>query len=191
MRRVVRWTPADRSGFASNKVVEAYRAAGRDRSVPTDVVPDEPDLDHGPDQAALHGGVVAELRQLLDQQHREILVLRVALGMTSMEIAAAVGSTSGAVRVTQHRAWASGQTVRTNGVRFGIEAAHRLAQLDLLRDWTGMTNDEFASIEHEFGLIKKEDRGSTGDRHEVFDPGIRQLGATRGRLYPLLRGSGR
>jgi RNA polymerase sigma-70 factor (ECF subfamily) len=51
--------------------------------------------------------MVAELRKLLDQlpaQHREILVLRVALGMTAVETAAAVGSTSGAVRVTQHRA---------------------------------------------------------------------------------------
>jgi RNA polymerase sigma-70 factor, ECF subfamily len=109
-----RWRPEKRVmafvyGIASNKVVDAYRAAGRDRSVPTEVVPDEPDFEHGPEQAALHGGMVAELRQLLDQlpeQHREILVLRVALGMTAVETAAAVGSTSGAVRVTQHRALA-------------------------------------------------------------------------------------
>jgi RNA polymerase sigma-70 factor, ECF subfamily len=107
-----RWQPDKRVmafiyGIASNKVVDAYRAAGRDRSVPSEIVPDEPDLDHGPEQAALHGGMVAELRKLLDQlpaQHREILVLRVALGMTAVETAAAVGSTSGAVRVTQHRA---------------------------------------------------------------------------------------
>jgi RNA polymerase sigma-70 factor, ECF subfamily len=109
-----RWRPEKRVmsfvyGIASNKVVDAYRAAGRDRSVPTEVVPDEPDVEHGPEQAALHGGVVAELRELLDQlpeQHREILVLRVALGMSAVETAAAVGSTSGAVRVTQHRALA-------------------------------------------------------------------------------------
>ena len=109
-----RWRPEKRVmafvyGIASNKVVDAYRAAGRDRSVPTEFVPEEPDLDHGPEQAALHGGVVAELRALLDQlpeQHREILVLRVALGLTAVETAAAVGSTSGAVRVTQHRALA-------------------------------------------------------------------------------------
>jgi RNA polymerase sigma-70 factor, ECF subfamily len=109
-----RWRPEKRVmsfvyGIASNKVVDAYRAAGRDRSVPTEVVPDEPDVEHGPEQAALHGGVVAELRELLDQlpeQHREILVLRVALGLSAVETAAAVGSTSGAVRVTQHRALA-------------------------------------------------------------------------------------
>src|SRR5918999_2951843 len=67
-----RWRPEKRVmafvyGIASNKVVDAYRAAGRDRSVPTDVVPDEPDVEHGPEQAALHGGVVAELRALLEQ----------------------------------------------------------------------------------------------------------------------------
>ena len=109
-----RWRPEKRVmafvyGIASNKVVDAYRAAGRDRSVATEFVPEEPDLDHGPEQAALHGGVVAELRALLDQlpeHHREILVLRVALGMTAVETATAVGSTSGAVRVTQHRALA-------------------------------------------------------------------------------------
>jgi RNA polymerase sigma-70 factor (ECF subfamily) len=109
-----RWRPEKRVmafvyGIASNKVVDAYRAAGRDRSMPTDVVPDAPDFEHGPEQAALHGGLVSELRALLDQlpeQHREILVLRVALGMTAVETAAAVGSTSGAVRVTQHRALA-------------------------------------------------------------------------------------
>jgi len=109
-----RWRPEKRVmafvyGIASNKVVDAYRAAGRDRSVPTDVVPDEPDLDHGPEQAALKSSVVAELRALLDElpeQHREILVLRIALGMTAVETAATVGSTSGAVRVTQHRALA-------------------------------------------------------------------------------------
>jgi RNA polymerase sigma-70 factor (ECF subfamily) len=88
-------------------VVDAYRAAGRDRSVPTELVPDEPDLDHGPVELALHSSMVAQLRELLEQlpeQHREILVLRVALGMTAAETAATVGSTSGAVRVTQLRA---------------------------------------------------------------------------------------
>jgi RNA polymerase sigma-70 factor (ECF subfamily) len=111
---LARWRPEKRVmafvyGIASNKVVDAYRAAGRDRSVPTEIVPEEPDLDHGPEQAAMHGGLVAELRALLDQlpeHHREILVLRVALGMTAVETATAVGSTSGAVRVTQHRALA-------------------------------------------------------------------------------------
>jgi len=109
---LARWRPEKRVmafvyGIAGNKVVDAYRAAGRDHSVPTDVVPDEPDVEHGPEQAALFGSQVAELRELLDQlpgNHREILVLRVALGMSAVETAHVVGSTPGAVRVAQHRA---------------------------------------------------------------------------------------
>jgi RNA polymerase sigma-70 factor, ECF subfamily len=108
-----RWRPEKRVmafvyGIASNKVVDAYRAAGRDRSVPTELVPDEPDEDHhGPEQSALHSSLAAELRALLvelPEHHREILVLRVALGMSAVETAETVGSTSGAVRVMQHRA---------------------------------------------------------------------------------------
>jgi RNA polymerase sigma-70 factor, ECF subfamily len=110
-----RWRPEKRVmafvyGIAGNKVVDAYRAAGRDRSTPTEVVPDEPDADErGPEQAAVFGSEVEELRVLLDQlpePHREILVLRVAMGMSAVETAQMVGSTPGAVRVTQHRALA-------------------------------------------------------------------------------------
>jgi RNA polymerase sigma-70 factor (ECF subfamily) len=53
------------------------------------------------------GSEVAELRAMLDElpeHHREILVLRLALGLSAVEVAQTVGSTSGAVRVTQHRA---------------------------------------------------------------------------------------
>ena len=107
-----RWRPEKRVmafvyGITSNKVVDAYRAAGRDRSVPTDGVPDSPDLSPGPEQSAMLGSEVAELRAMLDElpeHHREILVLRLALGLSAVEVAQTVGSTSGAVRVTQHRA---------------------------------------------------------------------------------------
>ena len=107
-----RWRPEKRVmsfvyGIASNKVVDAYRAAGRDRSVPTEGVPDSPDPSPGPEQSALMGSEVAELRAMLDElpsHHREVLVLRLALGMSAVETAAIVGTTSGAVRVTQHRA---------------------------------------------------------------------------------------
>jgi RNA polymerase sigma-70 factor (ECF subfamily) len=107
-----RWRPEKRvmafvHGITSNKVVDAYRAAGRDRSVPTDGVPDSPDLSPGPEQSAMLGSEVAELRAMLDElpeHHREILVLRLALGLSAVEVAQTVGSTSGAVRVTQHRA---------------------------------------------------------------------------------------
>jgi RNA polymerase sigma-70 factor (ECF subfamily) len=49
---------------------------------------------------------MAQLLQLLPIKQREILVLRVVVGLSAEETAAAVGSTPGAVRVAQHRALA-------------------------------------------------------------------------------------
>ena len=46
----------------------------------------------------------AELLRILPPKQREILVLRVAVGLSADETAEAVGSTAGAVRVAQHRA---------------------------------------------------------------------------------------
>jgi RNA polymerase sigma-70 factor (ECF subfamily) len=40
----------------------------------------------------------------LPAKHREILVLRLIVGLSAEETAAAVGSTAGAIRVAQHRA---------------------------------------------------------------------------------------
>lgn len=94
-------------GIAKNKVADAFRAAGRDRSVPTDQLPDAPADTMGPDVAAVLRTEVDELRTLLGHlsaAHREVLVLRVALQMTTSETARMIGSTPGAVRVSQHRA---------------------------------------------------------------------------------------
>jgi RNA polymerase sigma-70 factor (ECF subfamily) len=94
-------------GIAHNKVVDAFRADRRDRSVPTEAVPDAVDIDLGPEAAAVLGTQVHDLRTLLAMlpaTHREILVLRIALQFSAVETARAVGSTPGAVRVTQHRA---------------------------------------------------------------------------------------
>ncbi len=96
-------------GIARNKVVDAFRAAGRDHSEPTDAMPDAVSDGPGPETAAVLGTEVSELREMLGQlppAHREVLVLRVALQFSAEETARAVGSTSGAVRVTQHRAMA-------------------------------------------------------------------------------------
>jgi RNA polymerase sigma-70 factor (ECF subfamily) len=49
------------------------------------------------------------MKQLLDvlpDKQREIVVLRVVVGLSAEETAEAVGSTPGAVRVAQHRALA-------------------------------------------------------------------------------------
>lgn len=94
-------------GIASHKVVDAHRHAGRDRSEPTDDVPESFADVVGPEQHALETSASAEMRALLEQlppKQREILVLRVVVGLSAEETALAVGSTPGAVRVAQHRA---------------------------------------------------------------------------------------
>jgi len=94
-------------GIAGNKVVDAFRAAGRDRSDPTEGMPDEPDAGPGPEVTAVLAAQVAELRTLMElipANYREVLVLRVALHYSAEETARIMGSSAGAVRVMQHRA---------------------------------------------------------------------------------------
>jgi RNA polymerase sigma-70 factor (ECF subfamily) len=94
-------------GIARNKVADALRATGRDRSDPTDEVPDTIASGIEPEAGAVRSSEIVALRAMLDllpEAHREVLVLRVAMQFSAEETAAAVGSTPGAVRVTQHRA---------------------------------------------------------------------------------------
>jgi RNA polymerase sigma-70 factor (ECF subfamily) len=70
-------------------------------------VPDEPDVEAGPEQRAMRGELserMASLLKVLPDKQREIVVLRVVVGLSAEETADAVGSTPGAVRVAQHRA---------------------------------------------------------------------------------------
>ena len=94
-------------GIAAHKVADAHRAAARNRSDPTDVVPERSSLDIGPEQAVIDAESstrMATLLSVLPEKQREILVLRVVVGMSAEETADAVGSTPGAVRVAQPRA---------------------------------------------------------------------------------------
>ena len=96
-------------GIASHKVADAHRAAARNRSEPTDVVPERFSLEAGPEQMAINSDSAARMKQLLSvlpEKQREILTLRIVVGMSAEETAEAVGSTPGAVRVAQHRALA-------------------------------------------------------------------------------------
>lgn len=96
-------------GIASHKVADAHRAAGRNRSEPTDSVPERFSLDAGPEQMAIQADSAARMKQLLavlPEKQREILTLRIVVGLSAEETAEAVGSTPGAVRVAQHRALA-------------------------------------------------------------------------------------
>ncbi|MGD9619864.1 MAG: sigma-70 family RNA polymerase sigma factor [Mycolicibacterium sp.] len=96
-------------GIAAHKVADAHRAAGRNRADPMDVVPERSSGEAGPEQLAIDSEQSArmnELLQVLPEKQREILVLRVVVGMSAEETADAIGSTPGAVRVAQHRALA-------------------------------------------------------------------------------------
>ena len=96
-------------GIASHKVADAHRAAARNRSEPTEVVPERLSLDAGPEQMALQSDSAARMKKLLEvlpEKQREILTLRIVVGLSAEETAEAVGSTPGAVRVAQHRALA-------------------------------------------------------------------------------------
>jgi RNA polymerase sigma-70 factor (ECF subfamily) len=67
------------------------------------------EVSDGPEQRALRIELSSEMGKLLEtlpEKQREILVLRVVVGLSAEETAEAVGSTPGAVRVAQHRALA-------------------------------------------------------------------------------------
>jgi RNA polymerase sigma-70 factor (ECF subfamily) len=94
-------------GIAAHKVTDAFRAIGRNRSEPVPDVPDSVSGAEGPEHRALAvelGERLGELLHTLTPRQREVIVLRVAVGLSAEETAHAVGSTPGAVRVTQHRA---------------------------------------------------------------------------------------
>src|SRR5215213_8037428 len=96
-------------GIAAHKVIDAHRSATRNRAEPVADLPDSAESADGPEQRALRVELSDELSRLLDtlpEKQREILVLRVVVGLSAEETADAVGSTPGAVRVAQHRALA-------------------------------------------------------------------------------------
>ena len=97
-------------GIASHKVIDAHRAATRNRSEPVADVPD-----------AIEVGGRARAARAAGRAHRRdgphcsssyptnngrSCCLRVVVGLSAEETAEAVGSTPGAVRVAQHRALA-------------------------------------------------------------------------------------
>jgi RNA polymerase sigma-70 factor (ECF subfamily) len=94
-------------GIAAHKVTDAFRTIVRNRTAPVAELPDVAGAAAGPEHDALaaeRGAAVRALLARLTPHQREVLVLRVAAGMSAEETAQAVQSTAGAVRVTQHRA---------------------------------------------------------------------------------------
>jgi RNA polymerase sigma-70 factor, ECF subfamily len=93
-------------GIASHKVADARRSAAR-LAIPTDDLPDCPDDQPGPEEAAVASLEAQRARALLARlpaHQRELLVLRVLTGLSAEETGVALGMSAGAVRVAQHRA---------------------------------------------------------------------------------------
>jgi RNA polymerase sigma-70 factor, ECF subfamily len=96
-------------GIAAHKVADAHRALARNRAEPTDELPELVAADPGPERMLIESessARMAALLRLLPERQREILILRVVVGLSAEETAEAVGSSPGAVRVAQHRALA-------------------------------------------------------------------------------------
>lgn len=94
-------------GIAAHKVVDAFRVIGRNRCDPMADLPDAVDDRRGPEHRVLAGEMAQQLHDLLEvlsPRQREILVLRVAVGLSAKETAEVVGTTPEAIRVAQHRA---------------------------------------------------------------------------------------
>ncbi|MEO7752846.1 MAG: RNA polymerase sigma factor ShbA [Terracoccus sp.] len=91
--------------IAARKLADAQRSAMRS-ATPVGELPDGVDPDHGPEATAVlrdEAGLAFALMERLPAQQREIITLRVAVGFSTEETAAALGMTPGAVRVAQHR----------------------------------------------------------------------------------------
>ncbi|MGH3713587.1 MAG: RNA polymerase sigma factor ShbA [Micromonosporaceae bacterium] len=94
-------------GIAAHKVTDAHRKASRDIADPTELLPERSDPTDGPEPHAMARDTARRLSAVLDRlppTHREIILMRVAVGLSAEEVGQILGMSAGAVRVTQHRA---------------------------------------------------------------------------------------
>ncbi len=94
-------------GIARHKIADAFRAMARNRCDAVEELPERTSTEHGPEQLVLEAernDRLGDLMGVLGSRQVEILTLRIAVGLSAEETAAALGSTPGAVRVAQHRA---------------------------------------------------------------------------------------
>jgi RNA polymerase sigma-70 factor (ECF subfamily) len=101
--------------IAAHKVTDAQRAAVRHLAVVSDdAVLDRPDITPGPEQRAIATDLTRRLSHLLgrlSETHREIIVLRVAVGLAADEVGDVLGMSAAAVRMAQSRALAHLRTL--------------------------------------------------------------------------------
>lgn len=114
LRALPRYRPGDGvpfvgfvHGIARNKIADAHREAAGRPALAADDVTDVPADAPGPEALVLRAELSAELRRMLDrlpERQRDILLLRIVERLSAEEVASALGTTAGAVRVAQHRA---------------------------------------------------------------------------------------
>jgi RNA polymerase sigma-70 factor, ECF subfamily len=96
-------------GIAAHKVADAQRTAFRDAVVSPaehDLI-ERPDAAPGPEQQAVSADLARRLSGLLQHlpaHQREIVLLRIAVGLSAEEVGSVVGMSAAAVRVAQSRA---------------------------------------------------------------------------------------
>lgn len=116
-------------GIAAHKVADAHRATARNRADLMPEMPDSPAIaEEGPEEQAIRAelaGWMHSLMETLPEKQREILTLRVVMGLSARETAEAVGSTPGAVRVAQHRALGQLRKMLGSGAGHGLDRKHR------------------------------------------------------------------
>lgn len=93
-------------GIAAHKVADAYRAAAHNHAELIADIPDAPDPADNPEAHAMRAQLakqIATLLEVLPPRQREILRLRIVVGLSAKETAEALGCSPDMVRVTQHR----------------------------------------------------------------------------------------
>ncbi len=106
-------------GVAAHKVADHHRAAVR-RPMPVADVPESADGALGPEDLAMKSADAVTARALVDllpEPQRELILLRVAAGLSAEETGAVLGMSAGAVRVAQHRALAKLRALAAGGAR--------------------------------------------------------------------------
>lgn len=92
--------------IAANKVADAQRRAFTE-GIPLDDLTDQPDDTDGPEEQAVLVDEAARAHALLNklpELHREIVLLRVVVGLSAKETGQIFDLTASAVRLIQHRA---------------------------------------------------------------------------------------
>lgn len=94
--------------IAANKVADSFRAARRAASTRSlESVPEQADDRWNPERRAMIADMSRRALRLLDDlpdTQRQIVILRVAVGLSAEEVADALGMTAAAVRMAQSRA---------------------------------------------------------------------------------------